>query len=155
MKKNSNKDPKLVELGNRIRTGIEKSGRKQVEFASLLGIYPPNLTRWIQGESAPSFEYLLKIGKSLNVSLDWLLLGKGQPDEENILIAKNRKAEYKTPSRNHERRLPENAHKRELVDKVVKILDSGMDWVKTGLESNIEAFIIAIERRKTEIKGGE
>jgi transcriptional regulator with XRE-family HTH domain len=42
---------KSIELDNRIReTGI-LSGKKQVEFAAMMGIQPPHLNRWIQGES--------------------------------------------------------------------------------------------------------
>jgi len=155
MKNSSNKDPKVIELGSRIKRAIEKSGRKQVEVASLLGTYPPDLTRWIQGENAPSFENLVKIGEHLHVSLDWLLLGKGEPEEETILIGKDQKLECEISNVNRERRLPENAPTRRFIDNVIKILRSGNKKIVTALESNVDAFLENIELRKPEIKEGD
>jgi transcriptional regulator with XRE-family HTH domain len=155
MKNSPNKNQKVIELGNRIGKAIEKSGKNQAEFASLLGIFPPNLTRWIQGENAPSFEYLVKIGKFLDVSLDWLLLGKEEPEEETILIAKSQKPEYKTPNANRERRLPENTRKRRLINNVIKILDNENKKAAKALETNIDAFLSMIEQGKSELKEGD
>lgn len=82
MENDKSKDPKIIELGNRIRKAIEKSGKSQVEFASLLGVFPPNLNRWIQGENAPAFENLLSIGMLADVSFDWLMTGEGEIEKE-------------------------------------------------------------------------
>lgn len=72
------KQKKHVELGTRIAKAIGQSGKKQVEFARELGVPPSNLSRWINGDVAPSYEYIIKIGNIAGVPLDWLLEG-GEP----------------------------------------------------------------------------
>ena len=74
---------KNVELGKRIRKAVDLSGKNQKELAPLIGVYPSNISRWIKGENAPSWECLVKIATFGNVSLDWLLTGKEskQPQE--------------------------------------------------------------------------
>jgi len=52
MENNNYEGSKSIELGNRIRETVILSGKKQVEFAAMMGIQPPNLNRWIKGESA-------------------------------------------------------------------------------------------------------
>ncbi len=79
-----NNDIKNVELGNRIEKAIAFSGKKKFEFASLMEVQPTNLSRWISGENAPSFENIVKIGKLSGVSLEWLLTGEGEPKKEII-----------------------------------------------------------------------
>jgi transcriptional regulator with XRE-family HTH domain len=156
MKNNDQKKLKFTELGNRIRRAVEKTGKNQVEVASLLRVYPPNLTRWIQGENAPSFEYLVKIGKLTNVSFDWLLTGEGESERQRVsypLVLEGLLpyGGVKTP----ERRLPENGPKRRIINKVIKILDSENKKALKALTSNIETCLVVIEKKEIEIKGGE
>ena len=70
-----------IELGKRIKVSVDNSGNSQAEFASLMGVYPSNLSRWIKGECAPTYEYLVKIARCGKVSLDWLLTGEGTMSE--------------------------------------------------------------------------
>lgn len=65
-----------AELGMRIARAVGLSEKNQVSFASLLGVHPSNLNRWISGEVAPSYEYISRIGLYSGVSLDWLLTGE-------------------------------------------------------------------------------
>lgn len=89
------KPKKHAELGMRIAKAVGLSEKNQVSFATLMGVHPSNLNRWISGEVAPSYEYISKIGFYSGVSLDWLLTGeepmirvkskenKTMPDKEN------------------------------------------------------------------------
>ncbi len=69
---------KHIALGKNIKKAIGSSGKNQVEFSRLIGVQPQGLNRWIRGEVAPSYESLVKIAISANVSLDWLLTGEGE-----------------------------------------------------------------------------
>lgn len=40
---------------------------------------PSSLTRWLQGEPI-SIQHAIRLCEVLEISLDWLLLGRGQPD---------------------------------------------------------------------------
>lgn len=70
------KRKKHTELGMRIAKAVGISKKNQAGFATLLGVHPSNLNRWISGEVAPSYEYISKIGYYSGVSLDWLLTGQ-------------------------------------------------------------------------------
>ncbi len=72
-KKNSKKYP---ELGSRINQVIIFSGKNKGEFAQEIGVKPQNLSRWLKGEVAPQYEFMLKIGKLTPRSFDWLLTGE-------------------------------------------------------------------------------
>jgi hypothetical protein len=63
--------------------------------------------------------------------------------------------EYEISVVNRERRLPQNAPKRKLINKVIKILDSGNNKVVRALKSIVDALLPTIEPRKSEIKEGE
>jgi phage repressor protein C with HTH and peptisase S24 domain len=81
---------KHSELGIRIAkaiVGVAK--KKRNEFAELLGVPASNLSRWINGTVAPSYEYIIKIGNLSGVSLEWLLTGKGPMERESFEIAAN------------------------------------------------------------------
>jgi transcriptional regulator with XRE-family HTH domain len=63
-------------LGKRIREAREKAGLNQAELARGMGVLPTHLNRWEKGKVAPGWEYLARIAKHCNVTLDWLLTGK-------------------------------------------------------------------------------
>jgi transcriptional regulator with XRE-family HTH domain len=59
------------------------------------------------------------------------------------------------PNAKFEKRLPENARKREFINKVLKIFDSGIDWIVVGLESNVEAFLRAMDQKESDLEEGD
>jgi transcriptional regulator with XRE-family HTH domain len=46
-----------------------------------MGVLPTHLNRWERGKVAPGWEYLARIAKHCNVTLDWLLTGEGPAEE--------------------------------------------------------------------------
>ena len=50
--------------------------RSQTAFADDLGVFQQNVSRYQNG-GTPSVGFLLRLAKKENVSLNWLLLGKG------------------------------------------------------------------------------
>lgn len=55
-------------------------------FAQKLEVSPPTVTRWLKGEADPSRTNLIKISEALDVSLEWLAIGKeSQPYSPNIV----------------------------------------------------------------------
>ena len=67
------------ERGERIRYAIEIAGRpKLISLATELGVSPAALSKWRYGKSL-SLENICRFATNLDVSLDWLLLGRGEP----------------------------------------------------------------------------
>ena len=54
-----------------------RGGRSQRQFARELGIFQQNLNRYENG-TTPHADFLLTLATKENVSLDWLLLGRGR-----------------------------------------------------------------------------
>ena len=50
--------------------------RSQTEFARELGVFQQNVNRYERG-STPHVPFLMKLAMTENISLDWLLLGRG------------------------------------------------------------------------------
>ncbi|HDX1017342.1 TPA: helix-turn-helix transcriptional regulator [Pasteurella multocida] len=48
------------------------------EFARAVGVVQPSLVRWVKGEADTSRTNLIKIAEVTNVSVEWLLTGKGE-----------------------------------------------------------------------------
>ncbi|WP_298818927.1 helix-turn-helix transcriptional regulator [uncultured Roseibium sp.] len=68
------------ERGKRLRQAMLVRGhRKALALAVELNISPAAITKWKQGH-AMSVGNACKLARSLNVSLDWLLLGRNGPD---------------------------------------------------------------------------
>jgi len=91
MKKNHKK------IGERIREIRKGKGLTQIEFSKILGITQDKLSKYENGKVKVPIEILLKISEEFNISLDWLLKGKGPKicekifkfDEEIYTIAQN------------------------------------------------------------------
>lgn len=63
-------------------------GYTQKQMAFEAGISRAFITHVETGKQKPSYEFLMKIVSKFNLSLDWLISGKGQMfiiDDENIL----------------------------------------------------------------------
>lgn len=52
--------------------------RSKAEFARQCGVPESSVRQWVDGTSLPSAEKLIAIANATGVSIDWLLLGKGQ-----------------------------------------------------------------------------
>ncbi len=55
-----------------------RGDRSQRSFAKELGVFQQNVNRYENG-TTPHADFLITIALQENVSLDWLLLGRGQP----------------------------------------------------------------------------
>ncbi|MEP3430171.1 MAG: helix-turn-helix transcriptional regulator [Roseibium sp.] len=68
------------ERGKRIRYAIKISGQpKLLSLAEELGVSPGAVSKWRYGQNF-SLDNICKFATTLDVSLDWLLLGRGLPD---------------------------------------------------------------------------
>ncbi len=55
-----------------------RGDRSQRAFARDLGVFQQNVNRYEAG-TTPHADFLITVALQENISLDWLLLGKGQP----------------------------------------------------------------------------
>lgn len=55
-----------------------RGDRSQRAFARELGVFQQNINRYENG-TTPHADFLILLAARENVSLDWLLLGKGKP----------------------------------------------------------------------------
>ncbi len=58
------------------------------EMADCLDVPPIYITRFEDSDAKPSFDFLLKVHKKLNVNLNWLIAGTGNPYWNNENISK-------------------------------------------------------------------
>lgn len=63
-------------INDRIKE-LRREGETQIEFAERMGTTQASISRYLNGRQ-PDRETLIKIASRANVSLDWLLTGKGQ-----------------------------------------------------------------------------
>ena len=61
------------EQWKRFTAAREAAELSQKALADILGVDPVSVNRWEHGNSRPSWEFLRKISKALNVSIDYLL----------------------------------------------------------------------------------
>ncbi len=84
-------------IGERIREIRKERKISQIEFSKTLGITQDKLSKYENGRIKPPIELLLSISEKFNISLNWLLMGKGDKylkkeeeiDEEIYKIAKD------------------------------------------------------------------
>jgi len=66
----------MTDFGKNL-SNIRKSRQlTQLELANLLDIQPRMVGRWEQGKAKPQFDYIVQLAKTLEVSIDHLLLGE-------------------------------------------------------------------------------
>jgi transcriptional regulator with XRE-family HTH domain len=120
-------------LGKRIREAREKTGLSQAELARAMGVLPTHLNRWEKGKVAPGWEYLARIAKHCNVTLDWLLTG-----EEPAAAGDSGMAE--TAEGEREGRVPFDA---EQLKEVVMAVEEFLQEVEKDLSPRDKAELIA------------
>ena len=59
------------------RLALVRGERSQRQFARDLGVFQQNVNRYENG-TTPHTDFLIQLSLKENVSLDWLLLGKGR-----------------------------------------------------------------------------
>jgi transcriptional regulator with XRE-family HTH domain len=64
----------------RLRKALEIRGRRKLyALAGEVGVNPSSVTRWLQGRFI-SLDHAVRLCDVLDVSLDWLMLGRGSLD---------------------------------------------------------------------------
>ena len=66
----------IEEIGNRIRRLRKNQGMTQAQLAMRLNISDRHLRRIEAGEKGPSIDILIEIATLLDVSLDYIIMGK-------------------------------------------------------------------------------
>jgi len=67
--------------GERLQTAMAARGiRKQIVLALELGVNESAISRWQQGAGL-SLDHAVKLCETLDISLDWLILGRGSMDQ--------------------------------------------------------------------------
>lgn len=70
---------KLKTLGGRVKYArIKKGYERPSTFANLHGITPSNMFCFEQNKTVPNCKNIVTLSLALNVSVDWLLTGKGE-----------------------------------------------------------------------------
>ena len=60
------------------RLATVRGDRSQRQFAYDLGVYQQNVNRYESGTTTPHPDFLITLALKENISIDWLLLGKGK-----------------------------------------------------------------------------
>lgn len=66
-------------FGKRLRHVRQRLRRSVIAMANLMGVERDAWYRWERGDSFPQQRHLEVIGNITGASLDWLILGKGDP----------------------------------------------------------------------------
>ncbi len=82
--------------GDRIREALAARGvRKQQALAAELNVHESAVTRWKENKQM-SLDNAVALGAALDISLDWLLLGRGTMDSHRRLPPSARNAHDET-----------------------------------------------------------
>ena len=76
----SERNPKALEIGERMAHARNKMGLSQPRLAAIVRLTPGAIGQYETGRNLPRPENLEKIAVALGVSVEWLLTG-GEPDE--------------------------------------------------------------------------
>jgi transcriptional regulator with XRE-family HTH domain len=72
-------DPPIENFSQRLRLALSRADISQVEFARQIGAHQNQVSSWESGRRNPSLRHLAAIGQTLEMDLDWLVLGRGAP----------------------------------------------------------------------------
>ena len=82
--------------GEQIREALQARGvRKQQALAAELKVHESAVTRWKENKQI-SLDNAVALAAALDISLDWLLLGRGSMDEHRAARAAGRSAQDDT-----------------------------------------------------------
>lgn len=69
------------EIGERIRELRKRKKMTQADVARKVGVSSPTITQWENNQTAPKGDNLLKVSQVLGCTPDWLISGKGHPND--------------------------------------------------------------------------
>jgi transcriptional regulator with XRE-family HTH domain len=148
-----------MQPGERIKLLRENKDLSQEEFGKALGYSQKFVSDIEIGKAKPPRDFLIKLKEVFNMSSDYVLYGIGSENDTDRQILPPRveeeKLEWQIDPDRRERRLAENASKRTLIDKVVKIVDSKNETVNKALEANLEAFLYALRLDDSDLSLGD
>ena len=70
-----------METSDRIRQRLKELGLKSVDISKATGISSGGVSHWLNGNSRPRGENLIKLSRLLQCNPEWLLTGKGPVDD--------------------------------------------------------------------------
>lgn len=74
----------MLSAGDRLKIALEARGvKKQMAFAVQIGVDDSVVSRWKRG-SRLTLQHAIKICEVLDISLDWLVLGRGRMDSHRL-----------------------------------------------------------------------
>jgi transcriptional regulator with XRE-family HTH domain len=68
----------IPEIGNRVAEFRKKQNLSQQDVADATGLSRPYVAQVESGRSNPSFKFLYQLRMNYNLSVDWLLSGRGE-----------------------------------------------------------------------------
>ena len=71
-----------ISLGERIREARRNSDLTQIQLADLINVNQAVVSYWENGKTVPTLENVIAISKELDISLDWLVLGRSTPTSQ-------------------------------------------------------------------------
>ncbi len=79
-----------MEFQDRLKDIRELRGFTQEDLASILGVTRPTISGYETKGTQPDYEKLIKISSTLNVSIDYLLVGSKDLPDSNIQISEKK-----------------------------------------------------------------
>lgn len=62
---------------------LKREGESDAAFARRLGLQPQHLSNYRSGRHGLSLRTAIRVAQAMDLSLDWLLLGRGEPFRES------------------------------------------------------------------------
>ena len=72
---------KKITFGERLRHRRQELNIKSIDLAARVGGTPGSITQWERGVNNPSGVHMFLLARYLNCSMDWLVLGEGEPQD--------------------------------------------------------------------------
>lgn len=73
-------------LGSRIKYGLSHAGKTQADLSRYVGIKTATVSQWCSDKvKALKSDNALKVSRFLGVNYDWLVTGKGTPEEKDVV----------------------------------------------------------------------
>ncbi len=96
------------QFADRLNDALETSGLgvppkgegRQTFVARMFGVSQKGARKWLEAEGFPTLETAIQIARKLNISLEWLMTGRGPKrimDHENIELARMIELWFKMP----------------------------------------------------------
>jgi transcriptional regulator with XRE-family HTH domain len=72
-------DPPTDQFNQRLRLALTRSGISQADLGRRIGAHQNLVSGWVAGRRHPSFRHLAALAPVLEVDINWLVLGSGEP----------------------------------------------------------------------------